>query len=176
MSESVLSPYIVSDCHAIGDMAPVCNCSSGHSTYIHPGHGYAKDGPDAVNKALTGGTDINCGCYYEKYLLSSLNDTKVAPKSVDLAAGRVMNALLQTGQLDSTGKNSSYTRIPLSEVDSPGARQLAREAAQQSIVLLRNDPVGSSALLPLSSSLKSLAMIGPHANATQALLSNYHGD
>ena len=37
-SSSPLSPYIVSDCHAIGHMTANCNCSSGHNVYEHPGH------------------------------------------------------------------------------------------------------------------------------------------
>ena len=176
MSQSVLSPSIVSDCHAIGDMAKTCNCSTSHSQYVHPGHGFAVDGEDAVKKALAGGTDSNCGCYFSKYLLSAVKNSKVSPETVDLAAGRILTALLRTGQLDDAGRSSAYTQIPKSEVDSAHARKLALEAAEQSIVLLQNTPVAGSPLLPIVDPPMRVAMIGPHANATDALLSIYHGD
>ena len=89
--------------------------------------------------------------------------------------------------------SSPYTKIPKTVVDNAAARALATEAAQQSIVLLENRPVSvggeaeeganslggkggkGKALLPLQSTVKKLAFLGPHANATQAMLSNYHG-
>ena len=48
---------------------------------------------------------------------------------------------------------------------------MALRAAEESLVLLKND----NGLLPLALSRKGVAFIGPHANATQAMLSNYHG-
>jgi beta-glucosidase-like glycosyl hydrolase len=60
--------------------------------------------------------------------------------------------------------------IPTEVVDSDIHRQLALEAAEQGIVLLKND----GNLLPLAIDTK-VALIGPHLNATQDMLSNYHG-
>ena len=198
MSDSVLSPYIVSDCHAIGDMATTCDCSGGKpGGYKHQGHGYVKTGNEAVAAALQGGTDVNCGCYFANWLSYALGNktSGLTIAAVDLAAGRVVNALIRTGALDAEGADSPYTKIPTSVVDNDAARALAREAGQQSIVLLENRPVdqpssgGSKKVLPLRlgdgsgdgadtsfASLTKLAFIGPHANATQAMLSNYHGD
>ena len=61
---------------------------------------------------------------------------------------------------------------PPSLVDSPKHRALALRAAHEAMImtLLKNN----NKLLPLQKGLK-LAFIGPHANATQAMLSNYHG-
>ncbi|GAU49529.1 hypothetical protein TSUD_407580 [Trifolium subterraneum] len=51
--------------------------------------------------------------------------------------------------------------------------KLAREAARQGIVLLKNSP-GS---LPLNAkAIKSLAVIGPNANATRTMIGNYEGE
>jgi beta-glucosidase len=55
-------------------------------------------------------------------------------------------------------------------IDSAEHRQLARRAAQQSLVLLKNDGV-----LPLRSDLKAVAVIGPNANAPLTLWGNYSG-
>ena len=66
------------------------------------------------------------------------------------------------------------------KLDTAESRQLAFDASTQTVVLLRNDPVPSSAtppapLLPLASTTK-VAVIGPHFNASMDLLSNYHGE
>lgn len=76
MSEDPATPYIISDCHAVGDMAPICDCSapSKPGSYRHPGHAFAKDGTAAVAEAINGGTDVNCGCYYQKYLSYALGN------------------------------------------------------------------------------------------------------
>ena len=173
----MLSPYIVSDCHAIGDMATTCDCSGGKpGGYKHPGHDFVKTGNEAVAAALSGGTDVNCGCYFQNWLEYALGNktSGLTSAAVDLAAGRVINALISTGELDAEGAASPYTKIPTSVVDNDAARALAREAGQQSIVLLENKAVGGSKLLPLSKT--KLAFVGPHADATQAMLSNYHSD
>ncbi len=55
-------------------------------------------------------------------------------------------------------------------MDSPEHRALAREAARNSLVLLKNQ----NQLLPLAAPLK-VALIGPNANVTDTLCSNYYG-
>jgi beta-glucosidase len=53
------------------------------------------------------------------------------------------------------------------------ARDLALQAAREAIVLLKND----GNLLPLDAKkYQRVALIGPNANATDCMLSNYHGD
>ena len=68
------------------------------------------------------------------------------------------------------------SRVPLSnltlaDVDTPAARALARRMAEESIVMLRN----KNNLLPLSSPPARIAVVGPLANTTFAMLSNYPG-
>ena len=64
-----------------------------------------------------------------------------------------------------------YAKIPFSENDSAPHRQLALEAARESMVLLKND----NNTLPLKKDLKSIAVIGPNADSVQVLLGNYNG-
>ena len=183
-SGSPLSPFIVSDCHAIGDMTAQCNCSKGCTTpnhctssYTHQGHGYSASGPASVRDALRGGTDANCGCYFKKFLNESLAGGLINATDIDLAAGRLVNAMIRLGQLDEEGMASEYTQIDRSTVGSTAHRQLAVEAARQSITLLKNEPGrGKRKLLPLTPGATKLAFVGPHANATLAMLSDYHGD
>jgi len=67
-----------------------------------------------------------------------------------------------------------YSQYPLDVVNSADNRALARRIADESIVLLKNEPVNGQPLLPLHGSLK-VALIGPNANATDTLCSNYYG-
>ena len=95
---------------------------------------------------------------------------------------------LQLGMLDPMDAQPYVKEIGPANVDSPHSRSIALRAARESIVLLKND----AGLLPLANESlvydnrvarpgtpllapTSVAFIGPHANSTQRLLSNYHG-
>ena len=64
-----------------------------------------------------------------------------------------------------------YNKIPYSENDSAAHRQLALDAERESIVLLKNQ----GGILPLKSSVKKIAVVGPSANDPIDLLGNYNG-
>lgn len=66
-----------------------------------------------------------------------------------------------------------YSHLGKEHVNSAEHRQLNLEAAQQSIVLLRNDPVLGQSLLPLSKGLK-IAISGPTSDHAGMWLGNYH--
>jgi beta-glucosidase len=59
--------------------------------------------------------------------------------------------------------------VSIVDFDTPPQRDLAREIARQSLVLLRNE----GGLLPLSPALKSVAVIGPNAASTRQLFGDY---
>jgi beta-glucosidase len=147
--------FVVSDCGAIDD--------------IFTQHHYVPTGEEAVAVALKAGCDLNCGDTYKKYLKAALEKGLVTEKDIDLSVGRLMRARFLLGMFD-PDEMVPYSRIPKSVVDSPEHRQLARQAARESIVLLKNQ--GNA--LPLDSSkLKSLAVIGPNADAVR--FGNYSG-
>src|SRR5262249_54310525 len=64
-----------------------------------------------------------------------------------------------------------YARIPIEVNDCAEHRQLALQAARESIVLLKN----ADAFLPLGDDIRALAVIGPHADDVEVLLGNYNG-
>lgn len=96
------------------------------------------------------------------------------------AGARLLRQAFMLGLVDPP-ENVVYTSYNATYVDTPEHRQLAFEAATQAMVLLANNatqtPWGSGVpLLPLQASkLRTVAVIGPNSNATQTLLSNYHG-
>ena len=137
---------------------------------------------EAAVAAIKAGTDMNCGCEYAAHLADAVANGTVSSHEIDLAAGRITHAVIRTGGLDPQGEDSPYTKIPRTKINDDAAAQLALEAAQQSIVLLQNKPAGGDAnasgrpLLPLRlSGTVKIAMVGPHANATDAMRSNYCG-
>jgi beta-glucosidase len=148
--------YVVSDCGAIGD--------------IYLNHKTAPNASEGVARAVKAGTDLNCGVEYEN-LLPAVRAGLVAESDIDRALGRLLTARFKLGMFDPP-EMVKYARIPYSVNDSRAHRELALETARKSVVLLKND----GRLLPLSKSLKTIAVIGPNADNTEVLLGNYNGE
>jgi beta-glucosidase len=147
--------YVVSDCGAIQD--------------IYQGHKFATAASEGSAQALRAGTDLNCGIEYEN-LLPAVRSGLLSEKDVDQALRRLLLARFRLGMFDPP-EMVRYAQIPYSENDSPAHRELALEAARKSIVLLKND----GRTLPLSKSLKMIAVIGPNADDARVLDGNYSG-
>ena len=115
--------------------------------------------------------DLNDG-FYAMYMNAALTANTINESSIDLAVSRWLKREIMLGQLDDPS-NNPFKRYGLDKIDSPQNRELAFNAAQQGIVLLKNE---NNNTLPLSRD-KSIkyAFIGPHFNATQDLLSSYRG-
>ena len=149
------SGYVVSDCWAIMD--------------FYTFHKVDKTAPQAAARALLAGTDLNCGVTYDS-LGVAVRQHLVSEALVDTAVKRLFRARFKLGMFD-PDERVPYAQIPISINDSKKHQQLALEAAQKSIVLLKND----GDLLPLRSSMRTIAVIGPNANDVDLLLGNYNG-
>jgi beta-glucosidase len=148
------SGHVVSDCWAIRD--------------IHEQHHVTPGPVESAAAAVKAGCDLNCGCTYE-HLPAALEQGLLTEAELDVSVGRLFEARLRLGMFDPP-ERVPFASIPFDVVDSPEHRQLARRAARESLVLLKNDGI-----LPLRSDLKSLAVIGPNASADQVLWGNYSG-
>ena len=146
--------HVVSDCWAIRD--------------IHEQHLVTPGPVESAALAVKAGCDLNCGCTYE-HLPAALEQGLLTEAELDVSVARLFEARIRLGMFDAP-ERVPFASIPLDVVDSPEHRQLARRAAQESLVLLKNDGV-----LPLGPGLKSIAVIGPNANAPQVLWGNYSG-
>jgi len=147
--------YVVSDCGAIGD--------------IYQTHKFAATAPEGVAVALQAGTDLDCGVEYTN-LLPAVRAGLLKESQIDQAVRRLLRIRFRLGLFDPPSM-VKYARIPYSVNDSAANRELALEAARKSIVLLKND----GRALPLSKSIKTIAVIGPDADDEDALVANYAG-
>ena len=154
------SGYLVTDCGALGDVVY--------------GHHYAVDGTQAAAMAKNASVDVNCGNgeYFPNGLLRAYKEKWVEESTIRQSFQRMATIQFRLGLFDASKKEQSNPVHDIESIGSPHHKQLALEAALQGIVLLQN----KNNLLPLDPTLKKkIAIIGPHLNATSALLSNYHG-
>jgi beta-glucosidase len=119
--------------------------------------------------AVRNGCDLECGGVFST-LVEASRQGLISEAEIDRAAARLLRARFRLGMFDPS-ESVPYAKIPYGTVDSKGHRDLAREAARASIVLLKNQ----DAFLPLSKDLGCIAVIGPNADDREVLLGNYNG-
>jgi beta-xylosidase len=125
--------------------------------------------PEAASLALEAGLDVELPTanYYAGPLRQALADGHVDAALVDRSVSRVLRMKFELGLFESPYVDTGTAPAVF---DTPEQRNLARRIAQKSIVLLKND----NNLLPLSRSLKKIALIGPNADNPRAHLGDYH--
>lgn len=145
--------HVVSDCWAIRD--------------FHTHHMITDTAPQSAALAIKNGCDLNCGNTY-LHLLQAVREGLITEEDIALSAKRVITSRILMGLMDF---DSEYNQIDYSMNDTDENNALALDAAQKSMVLLKND-----GLLPLDmNSIKTIAVIGPNANSIPALEGNYNG-
>jgi beta-glucosidase-like glycosyl hydrolase len=157
---------IVSDCGAIADDAS--------SAYIKQNFGGSAEAQAA--QGVLGGCDFNCGSYYSAHLASAVSTGALNSTDIDRSASRLLKKALQLGLFDPV-ETVPYASFGAEKLGSAASAALALEGAIQALVLLKNDPPmpnGTKPLLPLDATVR-VALIGPHLNASDDMLSNYRG-
>jgi hypothetical protein len=155
-------------CAAAGYVTSDCGAVSSIQRAPPGGHAFTNTSAATVAAALRAGVDIDCGAYVRDHLEEALAEGAVTRADVDRAVSRLLAVQLRLGLLDPPA--SPYDRIPPSAVHSEAHLQLAREAARQSLVLLKH----TDGALPLARGLR-VAVVGPNAADEQALMSDYFG-
>ena len=143
--------FVVSDWGAVGELK---NHSIG-------------DGPTVARKALEAGLDMDMeGNLFGTTLASQVRSGKISESVVDEAVRRILRVKFAMGLFD-----HPYTNPGPAYEATPERRAVARKVADETMVLLKNDPVeGVGALLPLTSKAKKVALIGPLADDARDLL------
>ncbi|MCJ7735449.1 MAG: glycoside hydrolase family 3 C-terminal domain-containing protein, partial [Anaerolineales bacterium] len=134
---------------------------------IHNFHNAASDQATAGKLAIEAGIDVELptvSCYGEP-LKNALEAGDLSLDVVDLAVSRHLQKKFELNLFD----NPYVGEDQVIEVfETPENRSLAREIAQKSMVLLKND-----GLLPLQDNIKTLAVIGPNADNKRNQLGDY---
>src|SRR3984885_699006 len=134
-------------------------------------HGIALDAAMASEKALIAGVDIDMmSHYYDAELPALVKSGRVPLPVVDEAVRRVLRVKFALGLFD-----HPFTEGP--EVTGAVAehRPLALRAAEESFVLLQNNPAPQDALLPLAKTTKRIALIGPLADDASDMVGAWSG-
>lgn len=142
--------FVVSDWGSIGEMI---------------NHGYVKDNYEAAEAAVNAGNDMDMESRsYINNLAKLVADKKVSVKTIDEAVRRILTKKFEMGLFDDPYRFDNAEREKR-VLDAPDHFAAARDMADKSIVLLKND----GKVLPLSHQLKSIALIGPLVKAKKAM-------
>ena len=126
-------------------------------------HGYARDGEDAAYKAITAGLNMDMASLtYSHNLAKLVHDGKVSEKYLDEMVLPILEAKYDLGLFEHPYADESKVDATLSR---PEGLAMERKLASRSMVLLRNE----NHALPLSKSLKKVAVIGPLADSKEEI-------
>jgi len=149
------SGYVVSDCGAIND--------------IYERHKVVPTAAGAAALAVKTGTDLECGNVYAN-LVNAVKQGLITEQAIDTTVKRLFLARFKLGMFDPP-ERVRWAQIPISGLDQPVHRALARQVARESIVLLKN----AGGVLPLRKDIGTIAVIGPNCDDRRMLLGNYEG-
>ncbi len=121
-------------------------------------HGYCKDLKEAAYKAMRAGVDMEMvSTAYNDYLETLMAENKINISQIDEAVRRILWMKIRLGLFE----NPYPVKENAASILSKEHLETAKQAAIESVVLLKNE----NEVLPLSKTYKSVAVIGPLANA-----------
>jgi beta-glucosidase len=146
--------FVISDASAVGGATVL--------------HFTAKDYPTSGLQAITGGLDVIFQTAYEHYKLfiPPFLNGGIDTKRIDDAVSRVLRAKFELGLFENPYVNENDI---LKWANNKTHKEIAKKAALESIVLLKNE----KQVLPINKKIKSIAVIG--TDATEARLGGYSG-
>ena len=121
-------------------------------------HGFAADFKEAAMKAVNAGVDMEMVSYtFVKELPELIKEGKVKESAIDDAVRNILRVKYRLGLFD----NPYVDEKRIEELYAPSHLEAAKKAAVESAILLKNE----KETLPLQSSVKTVAVVGPMANA-----------
>ena len=148
---------VVSDCGAIAD--------------FWTSHKSSSDAVHAAVKGTMAGTDVECGYGYAyQKLPEAVSRGLITEEEVNKHVLRLMEGRFELGEMDDPSL-VNWTKIPMSVVNCKAHKDLSLNMSRQTMTLLQN----KNNVLPLSKSIRKIAVIGPNADDKPMLWGNYNG-
>jgi len=147
--------HVVSDCGALGD--------------FHNNHKVTRDAAESAALALQHGCDLGCDSVFDE-IPEAIRRGLISEVDVDRALERSLGTRFKLGMFDPP-EEVPFTTISMDVVACPEHRQLAYQAATQSVVLLKN----KNNILPIKPTTRDIFVTGPSATSLEVLLGNYYG-
>lgn len=149
--------FVVSDWGSVGELIP---------------HGIANDLATAARKGFLAGVDMDMESNaYLRHLPDAVKTGQVSPTAIDEAVRRILRVKFALGLFDKpyVDEQNAITTLPAANVAA------AREAAEKSFVLLKNEPANGAIgpVLPIRSGTRTIALIGPLADSQQDMLGTW---
>lgn len=172
MSNSVYAGQVVSDCGGVD--------------HIWAMHHAVQDLSEAAAMALRAGCDADCGHDYQQGVPLMIANGTIDMQLLDRAVTRVLTNRMLLGELEDDSDANPWRNLTLESL-LPPHKLLARRAAREAIVLLKNGAASASALsremteasasngtpqlLPMkASSILKVAVVGPSADSASAYI------
>jgi beta-glucosidase len=147
--------HVVSDCGALGD--------------LHKNHKVTKDAAESAALALRYGCDLGCDTVFDE-IPAAIERGLITEADVDRSLERTLGTRFKLGMFD-LPEEVPFASISMDVVACPEHRQLAYQAAAESVVLLKNE----NNILPIKPSTRKIFLTGPSATSLEVLLGNYYG-
>jgi beta-glucosidase len=133
-------------------------------------HGTAADGSEAADRALNAGVDMEMvSRLYNQHGPALMANGKLTTQTLDEGVRRILRIKFRLGLFANPYADETRER---SVVFNPAHVAATREIAARSMVLLKNE----KGLLPLSKSVRSIALIGPLADSQKDVIGSWTGD
>jgi len=134
-------------------------------------HGIALDGAAAARKALTAGVDVDMMSHlYDAELPAMVKSGEIPMAAIDESVRRVLRVKFALGLFEHPcAQGTEVTRAV------PDHRPIVRQAAEESLVLLRNAPFNGAPVLPLADRAGKIALIGPLADNADEMIEQWGG-
>lgn len=120
-------------------------------------HGFCADGKDAAEKSVNAGVDMDMVSEtFIKNLKRSLEENVVSMQAIDNTVRNILRLKFRMGLFD-----NPYIATPQRVKYAEEHLKAAKEAVEQSVILLKN----SNGTLPLTDNVRTIAVVGPMADA-----------
>ncbi len=147
--------FVVSDWGSVGELIP---------------HGIANDLATATRKGFLAGVDMDMESNaYLRHLPDAVKAGQVSQAAVDEAVRRILRVKFALGLFEKpyVDDKNAITTLPAANV------AVAREAAEKSFVLLKNEAANGGPILPIRSGIRTVALIGPLADSQPDMLGTW---